>query len=84
MKKVMIKHALTETVGWCGVLAIVGAYTLVSFQVIAADSLSYQLLNLTGGFGIIVTSLSKKDYEPVVLNVFWIAIASVAILTVIL
>ncbi len=40
-----------EIVDWYGAVAIVGAYALNSFSVITFDSLSYQLLNLTGAIG---------------------------------
>jgi len=66
-------------VGWYGVLAILGAYTLVSFGVLNPLNLWYQLLNLTGAFAIIVHSFSKKDYQPGVLNIIWMIIAIIAI-----
>lgn len=74
------KINIPEIVGWYGTTAIVGAYALVSFQVIAADGSLYQLLNLTGAIGIIIISLIKKVRQTVLLNLFWavIAIASLA------
>jgi len=66
--------------GWYGVLAILSAYALVSFDVIVTDSYAYQILNLTGALGIIFQAASKKDHQPVVLNVVWAVIAIIAIL----
>lgn len=74
-----MKHKAENYFGWYGVLAILLAYLLLSFNVIASKSLSYQLLNLTGALGIIVEAVSKKDAQPAVLNGAWAAIAILAI-----
>ncbi len=75
----MKKKKLLEIVGWYGVLAILLAYFLISFSVLTPKSLWYQLLNLTGAFGIILESFPKKDYEATALNVVWVLIGLVAI-----
>ncbi len=74
-----MKKTLIEALGWYGTIAILGAYALLSFGAIGPNSLSYQLLNITGAAGIIVVSLSKKTYQPAVLNAAWILIALAAI-----
>lgn len=66
--------------GWYGVVAILSAYVLVSFGVITAKGYIYQLLNLTGAIGIIFISATKKDKQPVVLNIVWAIVALVAII----
>lgn len=66
--------------GWYGVLAILAAYALVSFNVIVTKSYAYQLLNLTGALGIMFEALSKKDKQPATLNVVWAIIAAIAII----
>lgn len=71
-------------VGWYGVLAIIGAYALVSFGLVGSHSLGYQLLNLTGAAAILTEAYSKKDYQPVVLNILWSLIAVVALAQIIL
>lgn len=78
------KTKAAEIIGWYGTAAIVSAYALVSFDVISADGWTFQLLNLTGALGIIVISTVKKVRQSVVLNLFWFAIALVAILRIIL
>lgn len=75
-----MKVKIIQIVGWYGVIAILGAYTLVSFSVFQPTGLFYQLLNATGAVGIVVAALSKKDYQPAVLNVIWTVIAIVAII----
>lgn len=74
-----VKNVLVDVFGWWGTIAIVGAYILNSFGIISAHSIYYQLLNLTGAAGIITVSLSKKVYQPVVLNTVWLIVAAVAI-----
>jgi hypothetical protein len=78
-----MKHKAENYFGWYGVLAILLAYLLISFNAITAKSLVYQLLNLTGAVGIIVEALSKKDTQPAVLNAIWAVIAVVAIVRII-
>ncbi|MDQ7814593.1 MAG: hypothetical protein RDU25_02215 [Patescibacteria group bacterium] len=68
-----------EIFGWYGTIAIVSAYALVSFSLLEATSLWYQLLNMTGALGIVAVSFSKKNYQPGVLNIIWTVIALVAI-----
>ena len=79
-----MKHKADNILGWYGVIAILLGYLLVSFNVVAAKSLGYQLLNLTGALGIIVEAMSKKDAQPAVLNGAWAIIAIVAILHVVI
>ncbi len=78
-----LKSSVVSVLGWYGVLAILGAYVFVSFGAITAKGLTYQLLNLTGALGIVVEAASKKDVQPVVLNIVWMIIALAAIIQVI-
>jgi paired small multidrug resistance pump len=68
-----------ELAGWYGVIAILGAYALVSFDILDGSSLWFQLLNLSGAFGIVLETYAKKDYQPFWLNAAWCVIAVVAI-----
>ena len=73
-------HPIAEAVGWCGPAALILAYALVSFNIIDAHESLFQILNLVGGAAIIVISLAKRVYQSVVLNIFWCAIALLALL----
>lgn len=75
----VVKNKLIKLAGWYGVIAILLAYTLLTFNLVVAKSFAYQLLNLTGAVGIIIEAKSKKDMQPVVLNVIWLAVAGFAI-----
>ncbi len=76
----ILKDKIISYLGWYGVIAILGAYALVSFEVIIVKSYAYQLLNLTGALGIIVVAASKKDKQPVALNIVWAAVALIGIM----
>lgn len=75
-----MKTKVISYFGWYGVVAILAAYALVSFNVLATKSYAYQLLNLTGALGIILEAASKKDKQPVVLNAVWAIVALIAII----
>ncbi len=77
-----MKKNLIEIFGWYGTVAIVLAYALVSFSVLSAGSIWYQLLNGTGAIGIVVVSLYKKAYQPGILNIIWTLIAMIAIINI--
>ena len=70
MKKIVFKF-----IGWYGVLAILAAYVLLNLSFFDAKNIFYQLLNLTGALAIVFSSLRKKDYPPVVLNLIWALVA---------
>ncbi|HLC32305.1 MAG TPA: hypothetical protein VJJ82_00600 [Candidatus Nanoarchaeia archaeon] len=74
-----MKKQVIEIVGWYGVVAIILAYAGLSFGFLDLSHPAYQLLNLTGSIGILIDALSKKDYEPVVINIFWMVIAVIAL-----
>lgn len=69
-----------ELFGWYGAIAIIGAYAMVSFSLLSATSIWYQLLNATGAIGIASVSLHKKAYQPGLLNIIWALIAIAAII----
>jgi hypothetical protein len=72
-----------ELFAWYGVAAILIAYALVSFDLIASDSLVYQLLNATGAAGVMIIAYVRRAYQPVVLNFVWALIAVVAIVRIV-
>ena len=73
-----------ELCGWYGMSALILAYFLVSFSLINSDGIIYQLLNITGGVGILIDAASKRVVQAVILNFFWAIIGIVAILRIIL
>lgn len=81
--RIMLKNKtlefITEACGWYGVVAIIAAYGLLSFGVLESHGLTYQLLNLTGGIGIVIDAIADKNTQPAVLNTIWAVFALIAI-----
>jgi hypothetical protein len=77
MKKVI------QILGWLGVLLILSAYFLTTFGYLDSQNKIYLLLNIFGSIFIILETYQKKDYQPFILNIFWLTIAIVAIIKVI-
>jgi hypothetical protein len=75
-----MKNKFIEVYGWYGTIAIISAYILVSFSIIDATNIWYQILNVTGALGIVLVSFHHKNYQPGVLNIIWTLVASIAIL----
>lgn len=73
------KNFWVNLVGWYGMIALIGAYALVSFKVLRSTDLLYHLLNLSGAAGLFVITFAKKVYPSAVANVFWMLIAVLAI-----
>ena len=84
MKNKQIKEFVTESIGWIGVLLILCAYGLLTFEVVMSDSLWFHGLNLIGGVGIIIDAAADRNWQPAVLNVMWIVIAVYAISRIVL
>lgn len=68
-----------EIIGWYGMLGILGAYALVSFGVVEGQSVLYQLLNITGAFGLLWIAWKKRVYQSVALEVVWLVVGAVAV-----
>lgn len=70
---------LIEVLGWAGMALILGAYGLLSAGKVAADSNTYQYMNIAGAAGFIVNSGANGAYPSAALNVCWIAIGLYAL-----
>ncbi|MBI2627103.1 MAG: hypothetical protein HYW77_02555 [Parcubacteria group bacterium] len=70
---------MLEIYGWYGFIAVLVAYFLANFRIISVISPIYIFLNITGATGITIISFYKKAYQPAVLNLVWVAIALVAL-----
>jgi hypothetical protein len=72
-----------DIAGWVGSVEVIAAYGLNSYQKIKSDSLTFQLLNLTGAIFLIINSIYKEAYPFTFINTVWSAIAVVAIVGII-
>jgi len=70
---------IPDIVGWIGVLLILIAYFLITFGYTNPENILFGLMNLFGAIGIIISSYSKKDFQPVALNAVWLLIAIIGI-----
>jgi branched-subunit amino acid ABC-type transport system permease component len=69
-----------DVIGWAGVLLILAAFTLTTFGIINVKDVAYGVLNFFGALGIIISSYTKKDFQPVILNAIWLLVAVVGII----
>jgi hypothetical protein len=72
-------NLIIDILGWVGSIEVVAAYGLNSSQRIKSDSLTFQLLNLTGAVFLIINSIYKQAYPFTFINTVWTVIAIVAI-----
>lgn len=72
-------EAWITALGWIGSVAVIAAYALNSLQKIKSDSISFQLLNLSGAVLLIINSVFKEAYPFTFINTVWAIIAIVSI-----
>jgi hypothetical protein len=70
---------VTDLLGWASVLLLLGGFVAVNFEWLTVRQPAYHIINIVGALGIITTSTVKRDYEPVVLNLFYGLIAVIAL-----
>jgi hypothetical protein len=71
----MKNRTLTETLGWYGFAAILGSYALSNIGMLAVDSGIYRILNLSGALALIADSWPDRNWQIIILNAVWAAIA---------
>lgn len=69
-----------EIAGWYGMAAVLGAYALVSFEVLDNTGVVFQLLNLTGATALLALAWYKRATQVAVLNLVWALVALAALL----
>jgi hypothetical protein len=70
---------IIEIIGWSAAVLILLSYILLSLGRIAADSISYQGLNIVGAAGFILNSGVNGAIPSAALNVIWLAIGLFAL-----
>jgi len=73
-------NLLIDILGWVGSVEVIVAYGLNSYQKLKSDSLTFQLLNLTGAIFLIINSIYKEAYPFTFINSVWSVIAIIAII----
>lgn len=74
------RRRTVELIGWLGVALIVLAYILLSTGLIAGRSIPYQLMMLLGSASIAYEAWTKKDKQPMVLNLVFMSIALISLI----
>jgi hypothetical protein len=64
-----------DIVGLAGTLAILAAFALLQAGRLAGDSLVYQVLNLFGAAGILVSLLGSFNLSVFLLELAWVAVS---------
>ena len=70
---------LVNVVGWTGMLLLVGAYALVTTSILRPTGLLFQVMNMVGGFLLMLNSAYYGAWPSVGLNVVWVVIGAVGI-----
>ena len=73
---------IIDVCGWLGAILFLVAYALVSKQVIKGNSVTFQLLNLIGALLFIINSGYYGAYPSAGLNVVWVIIGVITLLSV--
>lgn len=75
----MQKSKAVELLGYFGAALLIGAYFLVSFDVVESDSLTYQGLNLLAAIVYGFYAVIRKVTPVLVVQLFWGTIGILAI-----
>ncbi len=62
-------------IGWAGMALIIVAYFLLFLKKLKSISKIYNLMNLLGGAGLIVSTFVTKSWPSMALNIIWAVIA---------
>jgi hypothetical protein len=76
--KIMSKIVYTS-IGWLGAFLCTLGYVLLSMKVIRAESLLFQLLNISGGLCLAVTALETSDMPNAIANLLWMLTGMIAL-----
>ncbi len=70
---------LIDILGWVGSIEVLLAFGLNTYQKIKSNSLTYLLLNLTGGIFLIIYSFYYGAFANTFINVVWALVALAAL-----
>lgn len=75
----MKSETLLESFGYFGAALLIGAYALLSFDILASNSIGYQTMNLVAALVYGIYAVKRKAYPVLVVQLFWGAIGIVAL-----
>jgi hypothetical protein len=59
-------NKIYEFIGWGGSILVLIAY------IVPIKNFTYFMFNILGAFGLIISCINKKAYQPIVVNIIWI------------
>lgn len=68
-----------NVVGWAGMGLLLGAYAMVTAGRLLGTSLLFQLMNLFGGFFLMLNSAWYGAWPSVGLNLVWVVVGTVGL-----
>lgn len=74
------KNLLVQTMGWVGVASLLSGYALVSFGFLPTQSIWFHIFNVVGAVGLLVETSYVRNWQPVVVNSIYGALAIYAII----
>ncbi len=74
-----MKNPFINILGWIAVISLLSAYALLTFSFIDTGVI-YQFLNLLGAIGLGLTALYTKNYQSLVVQIFWACIGIAGLL----
>ena len=75
------KSVVLNTFGYTGAVLIIIGFALLSLDKVGPHDVSYLLLNLFGGLGILSDAFYHKDYPSGFLNIVFSLIALISLIT---
>jgi hypothetical protein len=76
----MDKRKFASIAGWIGMILILGAYFLISYNFVKGESFLYQIINLIGASGLFYNAYFSKSKPLMTLQLSWAIIAIIAII----
>lgn len=80
-QKISQPHKFFIFYGWLGVLMIVFAYAAINFNLLTVENKLYHLLNIFGSIGVGLDAYLRRNFAPVALQIIWIVIALIALIS---
>ena len=72
---------IVDIIGWIGAILLLLAYIAISSEKVTGKSFSYQILNAIGSVFLIINSAYYHAYPSAFVNVVWITIAVITIIS---
>lgn len=70
---------IVNVVGWIGMALLISAYALITAGRLHGPGLTFQLMNLVGGAGLMVNSAYYSAWPSAALNLVWVVIGAVGL-----